>query len=158
MLVYISDIYTGIAMLANGYWSANILSESDESSTISVPFKIGKWIFVGCIIFSLLLLAWEARKARMIIRSRDISYAFTNLMANDYYCLKSYDHFCFFSQINNSKKKKDEIAFFVFFTFKGERGGREPCTEVFRAGADQVTCLALAHTHARSLLFALALW
>lgn len=33
--------------------------------------------------------------------------------------MKSYDHFCFFSQINNSKKKKDEFAFFVFFTFKG---------------------------------------
>jgi hypothetical protein len=55
----------------------------------------------------------------MIIRSRDISYAFTNVMANNYYSMKSYDHFCFFSQINNSKKKKDEFAFFVFFTFKG---------------------------------------
>lgn len=33
--------------------------------------------------------------------------------------MKSYNHFCFFCQINNSKKKKDEFAFFVFFTFKG---------------------------------------
>lgn len=33
--------------------------------------------------------------------------------------MKSYDHFCFFAQINNSKKKKDDFAFFVFFTFKG---------------------------------------
>lgn len=32
----------------------------------------------------------------------------------------SYDHFCFFCQINNSKKKKDEFAFFIFFTFKGQ--------------------------------------
>lgn len=107
-------------MLANNYWAGNILSESDNSSTIKVPFTIGKWIFLACIIVSFLLLAWESRKARMIIRSRDISYAFTNIMANDYYSLKSYDHFCFFSQINNSKKKKDEFAFFVFFTFKGE--------------------------------------
>lgn len=38
---------------------------------------------------------------------------------NNYYSLKSYDHFCFFSNINNSKKKKDDFAFFVFFTFKG---------------------------------------
>lgn len=84
-----------------------------------MPFSIGKWIFTGCIIFSFLLLAWEGRKARKIIRSRDISYAYTNIMANNYYSLKSYDHFCFFCQINNSKKKKDEFAFFVFFTFKG---------------------------------------
>lgn len=120
VLVYLSDIYTVVAMLANNYWAGNILSESDSSNTIKVPFTIGKWIFLGCIIFSFLLLAWESRKARMIIRSRDISYAFTNIMANNYYSLKSYDHFCFFSQINNSKKKKDEFAFFVFFTFKGE--------------------------------------
>lgn len=106
-------------MLAKDHWAGNILSESDESSTIKVPFTIGKWIFLGCIIVSFLLLAWESRKARMIIRSRDISYAFTNVMANNYYSMKSYDHFCFFSQINNSKKKKDEFAFFVFFTFKG---------------------------------------
>ena len=106
-------------MLANNYWSGNILAESDGSKTIQVPFTIGKWIFFGCIIFSFLLLAWESRKARMIIRSRDISYAFTNVMANNYYSMKSYDHFCFFSQIENSKKRKDEFAFFVFFTFKG---------------------------------------
>lgn len=119
VLVYISDIYTAIAMLANDYWSGNILSEAGDSKTITVPFTIGKWIFFGCIIFSFLLLAWESRKARMIIRSRDISYAFTNIMANNYYSMKSYDHFCFFSQIENSKKRKDEFAFFVFFTFKG---------------------------------------
>ena len=124
VLVYISDVYTGIAMLANDYWSGNILAESGNSSTIKVPFTIGKWIFTGCIIFSFLLLLWESRKARMIIRSRDISYAFTNVMANKYYSLKSYDHFCFFSQIDNSKKKKDEFAFFVFFTFKGRAARR----------------------------------
>ena len=66
--------------------------------------------------------------------SRDISYAFTNVMANNYYSLSkysvslnrllfnaskgSYDHFCFFERINNSTKRMDDFAFFVFFTFK----------------------------------------
>ena len=76
-------------------------------------------VYISDIYTIIAMLAWESRKARMIIRSRDISYAFTNVMANNYYSMKSYDHFCFFSQINNSKKKKDEFAFFVFFTFKG---------------------------------------
>jgi Fungal potassium channel len=40
-------------------------------------------------------------------------------MANNWYSINSYNHFCFFCQINNSKKKKDEFAFFIFFTFKG---------------------------------------
>jgi hypothetical protein len=116
--VYASDIYTAIALLASNRWAGEIL-QSDDDNAIKVPFTIGKWIFFGCIIFSFLLLAYEARKARRIIRSRDISYAFTNVMANNYYSLKSYDHFCFFSNINDSKKKKDEFAFFIFFTFKG---------------------------------------
>jgi hypothetical protein len=50
----------------------------------------------------------------------------SNIMANDYYSLRSYEHFCFFCQINNSKKKKDEFAFFIFFTFKGERADVRP--------------------------------
>ena len=35
----------------------------------------------------------------------------------------SYDHFCFFCQIENSTKKKDDFAFFIFFTFKGDLMG-----------------------------------
>ncbi|GAA5943354.1 uncharacterized protein JCM15063_002922 [Sporobolomyces koalae] len=123
--VYIADIYTLVALLASDRWAASILqSEAAQGNTTSgnvleVPFSIGKWIFFGCIIFSFLLLLWEARKAHAIIKSRDISYSFTNVMANNWYALRSYDHFCFFCQIDNSKKKKDEFAFFIFFTFKG---------------------------------------
>lgn len=34
-------------------------------------------------------------------------------------CSGSYDHFCFFCHIEDSTKKKDDFAFFIFFTFKG---------------------------------------
>ena len=39
-----------------------------------------------------LKLAYEARKAKKIIASRDISYAFTNIMANHYYSLREFDN------------------------------------------------------------------
>lgn len=119
--MYIADVYTAIALLASNRWSNSILQSdaAKSSTTLQVPFTIGKWVFTGCIILSFLLLLWEARKARAIIKSRDISYAFTNVMSQDYYSMRSYDHFCFFTQINDSKKKKDEFAFFIFFTFKG---------------------------------------
>src|SRR2546430_9986222 len=68
---------------------------------------------------SFILLAWDMKKARAIIASRDISYAFTSIIAYRYYTIRSYSHYCFFAQINNSKKSWDHIAFFVFFTFKG---------------------------------------
>ncbi|OCB91548.1 hypothetical protein A7U60_g1174 [Sanghuangporus baumii] len=108
-------------MLSSDTWSNHIFDscqEDDDNGCVFIPFTVGKWLFVGCIIFSFLLLAYEARKARKIILSRDISYAFTNVMANNYYSLRSYDHFCFFSRINDSTKTIDDFAFFVFFTFK----------------------------------------
>jgi hypothetical protein len=40
-------------------------------------------------------LAYEGRKAKRIIASRDISYAFTNVMANNYYSLRT-DFSCLF--------------------------------------------------------------
>ncbi|EJD01444.1 uncharacterized protein FOMMEDRAFT_126370 [Fomitiporia mediterranea MF3/22] len=120
-LVYVFDIFTAITMLTTNTWSNHIFDscqQNDDNGCVFIPFTVGKWLFVGCIIAGFLLLAYEARKARKIIASRDISYAFTNIMANNYYSLRSYDHFCFFCRINNSTKKKDDFAFFVFFTFK----------------------------------------
>ncbi|KAG8696878.1 hypothetical protein FRC09_008212, partial [Ceratobasidium sp. 395] len=118
-LVYMSDIFTAVTMLSSDGWTNQIYSECGDDCAVDIQFDIAKWVFVGCIIFSFLLLAYEAYKAKKIIASRDISYAFTNVMANAYYSLRSYDHFCFFCQIENSTKKKDDFAFFVFFTFKG---------------------------------------
>lgn len=99
--VYLADLYTAIALLASDYWAGTILQSeaAQDSNTVQVPFTIGKWIFTGCIIFSFLLLLWEARKARAIVRSRDISYAFTNVMSQNYYSMKSYDYFCLFRQV-----------------------------------------------------------
>lgn len=159
-LVYLSDIYTAATMISSQKWSGSIFNKCNSANgdCIVIDFKIGRWIFVGCVAFSFLLvcsqplgeasgstshrplqLAYEGWKAKKIILSRDISYAFTNVMANSFYSLseygfprqlrknmislttreESYDHFCFFSQIENSTKKKDDFAFFVFFTFKG---------------------------------------
>jgi len=120
-LVYCSDIFTAVTMLSTDSWSNAIFNSCPPHQTngcVYIPFKIAKWLFFGCIIFSFLLLAYEGRKAKKIIASRDISYAFTNVMANNYYSLRSYDHFCFFNHISNSTKRIDDFAFFVFFTFK----------------------------------------
>ena len=119
--VYVADIYTAVTLLAFGHFSGSLYDkvQNDPDNNFRVPISYGRWIFSGCIIFSFLLLAYEAHKSRAIVKSRDISYAYTNVMANNYYSLRSYDHFCFFDHINDSKKKKDELAFFIFFTFKG---------------------------------------
>ncbi|OJT10218.1 hypothetical protein TRAPUB_13323 [Trametes pubescens] len=120
-LVYVSDIFTAVTMLTTTSWSNAIFNScpADQSNgCVYIPFDVGRWLFFGCVVFSFLLLAYEAYKAKKIIQSRDISYAFTNVMANKYYSLRSYDHFCFFNHIAASTKRMDDFAFFVFFTFK----------------------------------------
>ncbi|CED84086.1 hypothetical protein [Phaffia rhodozyma] len=116
--VHCANIYTAITMLLATGWTNSIYTKCGDDCVLHVGFLVTKWIFVGCIIVSFLLLAYEANKARKVIGSRDISFAFTNLMANHYYSLRSYPHFCFFDHIQSSTKKSDDFAFFVFFTFK----------------------------------------
>lgn len=82
--VYIADIYTTITLLAFHHFNGSIYTrvENDPTNNLRVPFVYGKWIFTGCIIFSFCLLAYEANKTRRIVRSRDISYAYTCVAAS----------------------------------------------------------------------------
>lgn len=119
--VYLSDIFTAVTMLSSDAWSNDIFTScppEEENGCVFIPFQTAKYLFLSCIVCSFLLLVYEARKTKKIIASRDISYSFTNVMANNYYSLRSFDHFCFFCHINDSTKTLDNFAFFVFFTFK----------------------------------------
>ncbi|WRT64524.1 uncharacterized protein IL334_001456 [Kwoniella shivajii] len=117
--VYGLDIFTATTFILSDHWTNSISQRCGDNCAVNVQFKIAKWVFVGCIIFSFLLLGYETWKAKQVVDSRDISYAFTNLIANDYYSFRSYDNFCLFCHIEGSTKKKDDFAFFIFFTFKG---------------------------------------
>ncbi|CAG8575343.1 1758_t:CDS:2 [Funneliformis caledonium] len=111
VLVYIADIYNAGALLVTDKWAGGVKPK--------IPFIISKWIVVGSIFISFVLLLLEVRKARLIVASRDISFAFTSIVAYRYYTLTSYAHWCFFQEIRNQQKGQDKIAFFVFFSFKG---------------------------------------
>ncbi|CAG8691044.1 14893_t:CDS:1, partial [Dentiscutata heterogama] len=109
ILVYIADLYSMTALLLNDSWA---------TVKPAVSFSITKWIFVGSILMSFLLLFLEMRKAYAIVKSRDISVSFTNKIAYRYYTLTSYAHWCFFQEIQDREKFLDKIAFYVFFEFK----------------------------------------
>ncbi|KAL1409083.1 Potassium transporter [Vanrija albida] len=123
IVIYGLDIFTVVTMLSTSNWTNKVYQDgAGKTGTsifhINVEFNVAKWVFLGCIIFSFLLLGYEVYKAKQVIRSRDISYAFTNVMANDYYSIKDYNNFCLFCAISDSTKMHDKIAFFVFFSFK----------------------------------------
>ena len=76
-------------------------------------------ILISCsVVVSFILLFVDWRKSFLIIKSRDISYAFTSTVSYRYYVIRSYAHYCFFSKINNSKKTKDTCAVWVYFQLK----------------------------------------
>ncbi|KAF9900003.1 hypothetical protein BX616_002744 [Lobosporangium transversale] len=119
ILVYCSDIFTAANLLANSNDNSFVPKAGVDLEVFGrLPYDVYKYLFTGCILLGFLLLGLEVRRARAIIRSRDISYAFTSLIASRYYTVRSYPHFCLFAQINNSKKTVDEVAFFCFFTFR----------------------------------------
>ena len=73
---------------------STFLSPLANGSSSAVSYSRSCW-YVGCNLTvgnraDLEQLAYEARKAKKIIASRDISYAFTNVMANHYYSLRAY--------------------------------------------------------------------
>ncbi|KAJ3086587.1 hypothetical protein HK102_012871 [Quaeritorhiza haematococci] len=95
------------------------LQDAEGSFSTLIPLQWRPWIILGSIILSFILLFVDWKKAQVIIRSRDIAYAFTSTIAFRYYVIRSYPHYCFFQQINNSKRTVDILAFWVFFGFKG---------------------------------------
>ncbi|KAJ3036776.1 hypothetical protein HDV00_002388 [Rhizophlyctis rosea] len=129
ILVYMADI--GIVVLL--FAGENLFSTTPSASTPgaqtansdkamfenALPQNIRRWLILATVILSFILLAWEWRKAWRIIKSNDISYAFTNTVSYRFYVIRSYAHFCFFEQVQNSRKTVDILAFYVFFTFRG---------------------------------------
>ncbi|KAF9900622.1 hypothetical protein EC991_007082 [Linnemannia zychae] len=120
ILVYCSDIFTAVNLMTNE--NPNFFAKKGNIETgipgVDLPVQVYKYLFTGCIILGLLLLLLDIRRANGIIKSRDISYAFTSQIASRYYTVRSYPHYCFFAEIDNSKKFVDNVAFFVFFTFR----------------------------------------
>lgn len=112
VLMYTSDIWTGYNLAFN-YDIAKKLYFGRDSNEL---YRI---IFLVSIGMSCLLLLYEMRKASRILRTRDISFTFTNTISHRVYVLGSYYNYCFFQRISASHKFVDDVAFYVFFTLKG---------------------------------------
>ncbi|KAI9218198.1 hypothetical protein BC828DRAFT_389280 [Blastocladiella britannica] len=137
VLMYMSDISTAVLIGAFETWSVagndpnsvkNNLdnTEAFRSFTKTVgkvdmtkAFTYLRWIYVASILISFALLALDARKSQRIIRSRDISFAFTDVISYRYYCIRSFKYWCFFKEIRKHHSFSDQVALFVFFRLKG---------------------------------------
>jgi hypothetical protein len=101
------------------YIIVSLLVIGQTTVTPAIPTEYSKWIFFACIMVSFLLLIWDMLKARRILKTHDISFAFTSVIANRYLSMKNYRYYCLFQSINSSSKGIDNYAFFIFFQLKG---------------------------------------
>jgi len=118
LAVYGLDIFTAVTMISSDRWNNAITAKGSEG-VVEVKFIIAKWVFVGCIIFSFLLLGYEWYKARQVVKSQDISYAFTNLLANDYFSFKNYDNFCLFCHIERINEEEGRLCLLHLLHLQG---------------------------------------
>ncbi|KAJ1929153.1 Potassium transporter [Tieghemiomyces parasiticus] len=115
-LVYVADVYTAVSLFVmKDYYMGK---DSIYRQISGFPVHVLRFVFWASILISFGLLAWEYRKSRRVYKTRDISYAYTSPLVYRYICLVSYPHYCFFRQIDNHRKFKDNVAFFVFFNLK----------------------------------------
>ncbi|KNE58697.1 hypothetical protein AMAG_04250 [Allomyces macrogynus ATCC 38327] len=129
-IVYLADVSTAMLIILFNQWSTKSPDEIVKNANLAKALGVSpstyhnladnlRWVYVGSIIVSFLLLANDMRKSRRIIQSHDISFAFTDVIAYRYYCLRSFAHWCFFQEIRMHHKTSDQIAQFVFFQLKG---------------------------------------
>ncbi|KAI8905038.1 hypothetical protein EDD86DRAFT_229504 [Gorgonomyces haynaldii] len=132
ILVYFADLGSvalliatvGFNNLLSGQVSdvnVNIAAGADKSKILllNVDPIVQIGLIFASVVASFILLFFEWRKAMRIIKSRDISYAFTSTIAYRWYAIRSYPHYCLFSQIQNSRKTTDLLAFYCYFRFRG---------------------------------------
>lgn len=115
--VYGVDTFTAINLLVFNRWSSEIKPAFD--------IKISRWIFVGCIILSFVLLALRWLRAIRVMKSGDIAQSYLDPLAVRVQSIRTgekgrgYRRFLVFAELTKSKKGADYVALFVYFNFEG---------------------------------------
>lgn len=110
VVLFASDIYTSIKLLAFNSWSNNVIKPY-------LSFRISKWLFSGCILASIVLMIWEVINGIRIYKTKSIALTYINNFSRMVYSIKDYNIFCVYHKIT-PKGRMQKMAFFTFFEFK----------------------------------------
>lgn len=118
LAVYALDTFTAVNLLAFSRWSSQIKP--------AIPLDISKWIFAGCIIFSLVLLVYRWLRAIRVIKSGGIAQCYLDPIAVKVQSIRTskrasgWRRFLVFAELTKSRKGADYVAIFTYFNFEGE--------------------------------------
>ncbi|EWC46388.1 hypothetical protein DRE_04331 [Drechslerella stenobrocha 248] len=111
--VVAADCYTAVNLLVFDRWSSKI--------DPVVPFRISKWIFAGCILFSFVLIGFSALWSIRAIKGNSVARGYLNVYAQRWWCCGKggYQRFLVFTELTKSKHGSDYVMLFSYFSFKG---------------------------------------
>lgn len=110
--VFAADSFTAVNLLAYNKWTSKVEPK--------IPIEYARWIFAGCILFSFVLYIFNWIFAIRAIRRGGIADSFLDPLAATLQSMRGsgWRRFLVFSNLTQSKKGTDYIAFFVYFSFQ----------------------------------------
>lgn len=110
--VFAADTFTAVNLLAYNKWTSKVEPK--------IPLEYARWIFAGCIIFGFVLYIFNWIFAIRAIRRGGIADSFLDPLAATLQSMRGsgWRRFLVFSNLTQSKKGTDYIAYFVYFSFQ----------------------------------------
>lgn len=115
--VYGVDTFTAVNLLAFSRWAGRVEP--------AIPFRISRWIFAVCILFSFALLIYRWILAYRAIRSGSIARSYLDPLAVRVQCFRvfgskgrGWKRFLVFAELTKSKKGAEYVALYTYFSFE----------------------------------------
>ena len=110
--VFAADTFTAVNLLAYNKWTSKVEPK--------IPLEYARWIFAGCILFGFVLYIFNWIFAIRAIRRGGIADSFLDPLAATLQSMRGsgWRRFLVFSNLTQSKKGTDYIAYFVYFSFQ----------------------------------------
>jgi hypothetical protein len=110
--VFAADTFTAVNLLAYNKWTSKVEPK--------IPIEYARWIFAGCILFGFVLYIFNWIFAIRAIKRGGIADSFLDPLAATLQSMRGsgWRRFLVFSNLTQSKKGTDYIAYFVYFSFQ----------------------------------------
>ncbi|KAL8963067.1 MAG: hypothetical protein Q9193_000622 [Seirophora villosa] len=114
--VYAVDCFTAVNLLFFNRWSGQVKPV--------ISFKIARWIFAACILFSLVLLVYRWVRALRVIKSGVIAASYLDPLAVRIQCVRvgamgqGWRRFLVFAALTEGRKGAEYVALFTYFSFE----------------------------------------
>jgi hypothetical protein len=115
IIVYGLDTFTAYKLIRLKGWTSEYKPP--------IPLDIARWIFVGCIIASWVLVMYSWIRALRVMRNGCVTEDYLDPMAVILQSIRwggGWKRFLVFAELTKSKKKVSWIALFVYFQRKGK--------------------------------------